>query len=324
MRSTPRYIIAVVGWLVVASSSHAAPKADLWERWTAHDSTSTAVIDHAAWSRLLQTYLHDSDSGVNLFAYAEVTQADRQVLEGYLKRLTATPISTYNRDQQLAYWINLYNALTVDLVLEHYPIESITDIDISPGWFSFGPWDKKLVTVEGELLSLNDIEHRILRPGWRDPRIHYAVNCASIGCPNLRSSAFTAKDTDAMLTRGAREYVNHPRGVAIVDGELVVSSIYEWFKEDFGGTDRGVIEHLKQYAAPELARSLNEHDRIGDDRYDWSLNGYSKAAAKARWMIDRIPVRVPSETSRSPPTNQVSSTLPGLRVFDSRSALGPW
>jgi hypothetical protein len=158
------------------------------------------------------------------------------------------------------------------VVLDHYPVDSIKDIDISPGFFSSGPWDKKLVTIEGQGLSLNDIEHRILRPVWQDPRIHYGVNCASMGCPNLQRKAFTAQNTDGLLDKAAREYVNHPRGVSMEDGDLVVSSIYDWFQEDFGGSEAGVIEHLMQYAEPGLKQKLQGFDDIDDDRYDWSLN----------------------------------------------------
>ena len=159
------------------------------------------------------------------------------------------------------------------LVATRYPVASIRDIDISPGLFSRGPWDKKLVTVEGEALSLNDIEHRILRPIWRDPRIHYAVNCASLGCPNLQRRAFTGANGDALLDRAAHDYVNSPRGVHFDGRRLIVSSLYVWYGEDFGGSDTAVIGHLRRYAAPALAATLAAATSIGDDSYDWALNG---------------------------------------------------
>ncbi len=97
--------------------------------------------------------------------------------------LAATSADRLRRAEQFPFWINLYNALTVKVVLDHYPVEIIRDIDISPGLFADGPWGKKLVTVEGEALSLDDIEHRILRPIWKDPRLHYVLNCAALGVP---------------------------------------------------------------------------------------------------------------------------------------------
>ena len=183
-----------------------APSAELWDRWQAHDPASTETIDHAEWNGLLTAYLEPGGDGVQRFAYAAVAEADKAALQAYLNRLTALPISRYNRDEQFAYWVNLYNALTVKVILDHYPVESIRDIDISPGLFADGPWGKALVTVEGEDLSLNDIEHRILRPIWNDPRIHYAVNCAAIGCPNLQDRAFTAGELEQQLDAAARAY----------------------------------------------------------------------------------------------------------------------
>ena len=203
-------------------------------------------------------------------------------------RSAAVPISRYSRDEQLAYWINLYNALTVQAVLDDYPVESIRKISISPGLFSIGPWDRKLIRIEGEDLTLNDIEHRILRPIWQDPRIHYAVNCASISCPNLMPTAFTGANADELMTAGAREYINSPRGVTVRNGRLYVSSIYDWFDDDFGGTDARVIAHLREYASPALDAKLARISRISGDDYDWDLNGVRAVeAAKARRVYDR-------------------------------------
>jgi hypothetical protein len=265
-----------VSLVLVAFPTTAAPKADLWQRWTAHDPGATATIDHSPWDRFLKTYVSAFPDGVNRVAYARVSDAGRERLDRYIDVLTAVPISVYSRDEQRAYWINLYNALTVQVVLNHYPVKSIRRI--KPNLFSIGPWRKKLITVEGEQLSLDDIEHRILRPIWRDPRLHYAVNCAAIGCPNLQTEAYTASNTDALLDRGAQKYVNNARGAAFRNGRLIVSSIYEWFQEDFGNSDQGVIQHLQRYAEPALASRLNGAKRISGDRYDWTLNDAARAS----------------------------------------------
>ena len=111
----------------------------------------------------------------------------------------------------MPYWINLYNAFTVHLILEHYPQDSI--VDIRYGFFDFGPWDEKLLQIEDEEVSLNDIEHRILRPIWKDPRLHYALNCASLGCPNLQPESFYPGNVESLLNSRARDYINHPRGL---------------------------------------------------------------------------------------------------------------
>ena len=252
-----------------------APKADPWPRWQAHDNNSTAVIDHGPWDRLLKKYLKPGKDGVNRVAYGQITGDDRQALYQYLVALRLTQIERHNRGEQLAYWINLYNALTVRLVLEFYPLNSIKDIDISSNPLSSvfsGPWDRKLLDVGGEPLSLNDIEHRILRPIWRDPRIHYAVNCASVGCPNLQPIAFTGANAKALLDHAAQNYVNSPRGARVEDGRLIVSKIYAWFIDDFGGTEKGVLKHLRHLAEPTLASALKGRTSIDDYEYDWDLN----------------------------------------------------
>ncbi|MEM7025976.1 MAG: DUF547 domain-containing protein, partial [Pseudomonadota bacterium] len=221
-----------------------------------------------------------SQDGVNRFTYGAFSADDKAVLDQYLRDLAAVQISSHNRAEQMAYWINLYNALTVQVILDHYPVESIRDIDISPGLFSDGPWGKDLIEVEGEDLSLDDIEHRILRPIWRDPRIHYGVNCASIGCPNLMTEAYQGATIDRQLDEAARAFVNNPRAIQVEGNDLVVSSIYDWFMEDFGDTDEEVIDHLRAYATPGLEMTLEMFSSIDDDRYDWDLNDAAQSQVR--------------------------------------------
>lgn len=249
-----------------------APRAELWERWLANDPGDSRTIDHGAWSRFLGAYVSPGADGIARMAYADVTARDEAALDGYLAMLSGVAIGGYAPDEQRAFWINLYNALTVRVVLAHYPVSGIREIDISPGLFARGPWDRALISVEGVELTLNDIEHRILRPIWRDPRVHYALNCASLGCPDLRRSAYAGAGLDAALEAAARGYVNHSRGVRFAGGALVVSSIYRWFAADFGGGDAGVLDHLRRHASPDLRARLARVERIDDHAYDWALN----------------------------------------------------
>ncbi|MCV6611014.1 MAG: DUF547 domain-containing protein [Amphritea sp.] len=267
-----RYLIAFL-LTMTSLQLQAAPEAKLWDFWQAHNPASNVQVDHSPWNDWLDRYVVTDDSGLNRIRYDQVKTEDKKLLKQYITSLSNLPVRRYNRDEQQAYWINLYNALTIDVVLDHYPVKSIRDINISPGLFSRGPWKKKLIAVEQQAVSLDDIEHRILRPIWQDARIHYAVNCASLGCPNLSDQAFTADNTDQLLTQGAIDFINHPRGVSISDGDLEVSSIYDWFKEDFGSSDRNIIRHLLEYAKPELKQQLQSIKRIDDDDYDWNLNG---------------------------------------------------
>lgn len=248
-----------------------APQAELWERWAAYDDSSQTVLDHGAWDRFLSKYVETDAAGVNRVAYGQVSDDDRSALDAYVGRLNAVTVTSLSRPEQFAYWVNLYNALTVLVVLEHYPVASIRDVDISPGLFSDGPWDKKLAEIEGERVSLNDIEHRILRPIWHDPRTHYALNCASVGCPNLAKQAYTAANSGRLLEEAARGYINDPRGARRDGDRVVVSSIYAWFNGDFGGSQAGVIAHLRKYASPDTAALLDTTEALETD-YDWSLN----------------------------------------------------
>jgi len=266
-------IAALAMFSVLLGAAQSAPKAELWARWQKHDPANAQRIDHGGWDRLLKQFVVNHPSGINRVRYQDIRAAEQRLLKNYLQTLQGTPISNYNRKEQQAYWINLYNALTVDLILSRFPVASIRDINISPGLLARGPWGAKLLTVEGETISLDDIEHRILRPIWRDPRIHYAVNCASLGCPNLQPAAYTGENIEALLDKGAKEYINHTRGVALIGGKLKVSSIYVWFQEDFGGDAEGLMEHWRTYANPALAGSLGKYQGGLSHDYDWRLNG---------------------------------------------------
>lgn len=230
------------------------------------------TVDHSPWKQILSRYIRTTADGVNLFAYAAVTAADRKGLKDYLASLEATKVQALPREEQMAFWINLYNAKTIDIVLDHYPVKSIRDISLGGGLFTTGPWKKQVMTVESQSLSLDNVEHDILRKQWKDPRVHYAVNCASFSCPNLSDKPFTGKDLDAMLDAGAKAYINHPRGLTFRGERLVLSQIFEWYRKDFGSTDAEVIAHLSRYASPELKARLAGVRSIASYGYDWSLN----------------------------------------------------
>jgi hypothetical protein len=172
---------------------------------------------------------------------------------------------------EMAYWINVYNAVTLDVVLDHYPVRSIRDIDLGGGLFGSGPWKAGLVTVEGRKLSLDAIEHDILRARFHEPLVHYALNCASVGCPDLQPRAWTANTLPRQFDTGARTYVNHPRGLMVEERRLKASKIYRWYADDFGGRP-GLKEHWQAYADPQLAARLARFARPQSYFYDWTLN----------------------------------------------------
>lgn len=240
--------------------------------WTALAPSAFADDLHAVWDRLLGEYVVDGADGVDRVDYDRLraAEADRAALDAYIAALEAQPVSTLARGEQFALWANLYNAVTVRLIVEENPERSI--MQIRPNLFSIGPWGADRVMVEGRALSLDDIEHAIMRRQFEAALVHYAVNCASIGCPDIRRRAWRAQTLDEDLDAAARAYVNHPRGVTVTGRGLVISRIYKWFEEDFGGNDSGVIAHLLRYAEPELASAINANPRIASHAYDWALN----------------------------------------------------
>ena len=225
-----------------------------------------------AWEAVLERRLSAPDPATGLirFDYAGLTTSDRAALDAYVAALAAME-EPEDDSEASAYWANLYNAVTVQTVADSYPVESIKDI--GGGLFSSGPWKSDRVTVRGEALSLDDIEHGILRKRYPSPLVHYTVNCASVGCPNLLPKLWRGETLDADREAAARAFVNSPRGVTIRDGKATVSSIYSWFQSDFGGSRASVVDHLRDYADPELAEQLEGIRKYSKHDYDWSLNG---------------------------------------------------
>ncbi len=245
----------------------AAPKSELWPRWQA--SGPGLVLDDSAFASLLTRYRTMGRDGVAKLAYSKVTPADKAMLKAYIRGLAAVDVDRLTKPQQYAYWVNLYNAATIDLILSNYPLTSITTL--KDGMFSFGPWDRKLLKVKGEALSLNDIEHRILRPIWKDPRVHFSVNCASIGCPDIGATPLRADTLDAQLNSARDAYLAHPRGVQLTAKGLQLSSIFNWYASDFGGP-KGVVRYIKAHSPPSLQTRITPATKIIGDAYDWSLN----------------------------------------------------
>lgn len=255
-------------------TDHAANSAELVSAAATSEKADTGVTNNAivdmnqAYADFLSDYVSTKD-GVNLVDYSGVTPDDRAALKAYIDVLEAQGVAGLSDDEAMAFWFNLYNAVTIEVILDNYPLKSIRSL----GLLNRGPWDRKLVTVAGKgEMSLNDIEHATLRADWDEPRIHYAVNCASYSCPNLMNRPWAAETLDEDLDMAARAYVNHPRGIAVTGGRVTASSIYDWYKVDFGGTDAGVLAHVRQYADDDLKATLEGVTAISRFDYNWDLN----------------------------------------------------
>lgn len=266
---TRRTMLAGAAALAAAPAAAALASKLLDQRWT--KTGAGGDPDYAAWAEFLWGWRRMGSDGVARVDYAGAQAAGaRAPLAAWLETTQKTDPTTLAPGAAMAWWINLYNAKTVEVVLAAWPVTSILKID--GGLFNTGPWDEARLTVNGAALSLDDVEHGILRPVWRDARVHYAVNCASIGCPDLAAAPWRATDLDARLDAAARGYVNHPRGARVEANELIVSKIYDWFEADFGGSADGVIAHLRTYADDGLRAQLADARRIGRTEYDWAVN----------------------------------------------------
>ena len=224
---------------------------------------------HQPWDDILGTYVAAYDDGVNRFDYGalQANADDSAKLEAYLESFADFDVEALEENEQFAAYSNIYNALTVQHIVGRYPVKSIRS------GYLVGPWKRVFTVINGEEVSLDHIEHEILRVDFDDPRVHYAVNCAAFSCPNLQDEAWFGATLDSELDLAAAEYVNDPRGVTIrSNGTLQVSTIYKWFREDFGGSNDGVIDHLLEFAEPELAAQIEAKRRISKHEYDWTLN----------------------------------------------------
>ena len=195
-----------------------------------------------------------------------------------LSKVTAAEYQSWNRDQQLAFWINAYNGWFLQIVIDRYPIRGGRLIGVLYPKNSVqripGIWDNIKTKAAGREVSLNDVEHKIIRPVFREPRIHFAIVCASVGCPALRSKPFLADGLSGQLDDAARDFINDPGKVRWNDRsmQLEVSSIFNWFKEDFASSG-GVVEFVARYAREPLAGRLRTGKiKVDYLDYDWSLN----------------------------------------------------
>ncbi len=217
-------------------------------------SEPVAKPGHLLWDELLQQYV-STDGRVD---YQGLKSAEA-MLDKYLARLaTSVPGPSASRTEAMAYWINAYNAFTVKLILDHWPVRSIRDIH------GGNPWDVKWIELGGKKYSLNQIEHDILRKRYKDARIHFAVNCAARSCPPLYNRAYTAENLDAVLDQRARAFINDPRYNRISPDRAELSKIFEWYRKDFGD----LVAYLNRYSEVKLRPGA----KIRFLEYDWSLN----------------------------------------------------
>ena len=225
---------------------------------------SAESVDNRIYAELLKNHVRAG------FVDYQGFQAQEQLLDQYLSVLERVDPMRLSRESRFSFYVNAYNAWTIKLILSKYPqIKSIKEL----GSFFKSPWKQKLCRINGEILTLDDIEHNILRPQFRDPRIHFAVNCASASCPPLRSEPFVGKRLDQQLNDATTKFINNPERNYIIGSTLYLSKIFKWFPEDFGND---VVAFILKFAQGEFRTDIlvnRDTLRIKYLHYNWSLNG---------------------------------------------------
>ncbi len=271
LNSIVGFLVLISFFLLNVTRVTAAPKADAWGYWMQSEEASTTRVEYRSWDAFLSRHVKLDNKENNLVSYASVSNEEARNLDDFIDYMKSQNPLKMKKNEQFAYWVNFYNALTVQLILKNYPLKSITKLG---GFFKFGPWDNDITEVNGNSMSLNDIEHRILRPGWKDSRIHYVVNCASYGCPNLQLQSLNPATLDDQLNRAATSFINATKGVSVKEGKVVLSSIYDWYAEDFGDR-KALVAHLGGYLKNvEIKNLLTSLTFTVKYQYDWSLNEF--------------------------------------------------
>lgn len=216
--------------------------------------TTPPSFSHKIWDEVLRKYVSSSGK-VNY----KGLKANRAQLDAYIDLLTQNGIqSNWSRNEKMAYWINAYNAYTVKLIVDNYPLSSITKLH------GGSPWKVKLVTLGGKQYSLDQIENEILRPQYKDARIHFAVNCAAKSCPPLLNKAWTAGNLNRNFEQQAKLFVNNNKFNVISADQVQISKIFEWYAVDFGN----IVEYLNKYSNTKI----NPKAKVTYKEYDWKLN----------------------------------------------------
>lgn len=222
-------------------------------------------VTHEIWDSLLQEYVN-KQGWVDYSGFVQ----DSNRLNQYLDILNENHPNDkhWNREERLAYWINAYNAYTIKLIVDHYPTKSIREIKNGIPFVN-SVWDIKFIEIEGQKYDLNNIEHGIIRSRFDEPRIHFAVNCASISCPNLANYAYTAEKLDAQLTQAAKAFIRDESKNKLSKDEVQLSKIFSWYRGDFKKDGKNIIDYINQYASIEIEKGA----KIEYLDYNWGVNG---------------------------------------------------
>lgn len=248
-----------------------------WPRWAAHDKNSTFVVDHSWWENFMADHT-DRHDGIGVLDYVYVSNRGLGGLASYVYALQHVPVSKLSRDEQLAFWLNLHNALAAQTTAQS--LDSIAQWSATTRHLVLGkPWREKNVEVEGQSLSLVDIERRILMRQWNDPRVLYGIHLPALGAPALPAKPFTGDSVWKMLENRARAFVNSDQALEFHGDDIHVSSLYFWDDQLFNN-EAEVLNHLQHFATAERRAQIAKLDAIKATYLNWRLvtfnSGYDR------------------------------------------------
>jgi hypothetical protein len=238
------------------------------------------TVDHRAFDALLRAHVVNGAVNYDAFKNAPAFKA-------YLASLDAVSPAALGMDERLAYWINVYNAFTIKLIVDKGERQSIRNVNKSFGLLKLkGPWSDPIVRAAGRVLTLDQVEHDIIRKEFEEPRIHFALVCAAIGCPPLRSEAYVASRLEAQLTEQAQRFIRESpekNRVDVPSRTVFVSMVFTWYREDFGGTDKAIGQYLSDWypAGPERELLRSGRFSLKQTDYDWTLNSQEHMRPRA-------------------------------------------
>lgn len=228
------------------------------------------MYDLQPWDELLHQYVDEQ----GLVNYQAISRESTQKLTNWLNELSQINPELLNREQQLAFWLNLYNALVITQVLKNYPIESILPKFLGiPNWLAFWRFfSRSIYSINQHCYSLNNIEHDLIRQQFQEPRIHFALVCAAKGCPLLRNEAYSSDRLETQLHEDALRFINNPQKVFYDDSDrlLYCSQIFKWYRKDFLKVANSIPEYIQTYLNIDLP--VNESIEVKYLDYDWHLN----------------------------------------------------
>lgn len=235
-------------------------------------------VDHESFTRLLTRFV-DGDGNVD---YAALAPAADTLLTPYLEQLAAADPARWDRDARLAFWINAYNAYTLKLIVDHYPIENIWAVTPGPAEpKEDSPFEQAVGPVADTVRTLDEIEHEIIRVRFDEPRIHFALVCAAKSCPQLRRGAYVGPRLDAQLEAQTKQFLhdNRKNRIPAAEGRVALSPIFKWYGEDFGSAPSDLQHVLAPYFEGEVRAGLKEgRYEIEYLPYDWSLNAQGSSS----------------------------------------------